>query len=31
VGPREDLVKTSFEKREGLVKIGLREGVKFQN
>ncbi len=30
-GPREDLVKTSFEKKEALVKIGLREGVKFQN
>jgi hypothetical protein len=30
-GPREDLVQTSFEKREGLVKIGLREGIKSQN
>jgi hypothetical protein len=30
-GPREDLIRTSFERREGLVKIGLREGIKFQN
>jgi hypothetical protein len=29
--PKKGLVKTSFEKREGLVKIGLKEGVKFQN
>jgi hypothetical protein len=30
-GPSEDLVQTSFEKNEGLVKTCLREGVKFQN
>jgi hypothetical protein len=30
-GRREDLIQTSFERREGLVKIGLGEGIKFQN